>query len=96
VALLGAKDVCVGPVNALDEAVRDPQVRHRGIIDRPEGAPVPYVRFPAQIEGVAPSGYRPAPGLGEDTEEILSSLGYGEAELDELAASGVIRQAAAQ
>jgi len=90
---LGEKDVCVGPVNALDEAVRDPQVKHRGLIDRPDGAPVPYVRFPVKFEGVAPSGYRPAPALGEDTRQVLSSLGYSDAELHELAGSGAIRQA---
>jgi len=91
---LGEKDVCVGPVNALDEAVRDPQVRHRGSIDSPDGAPVPYVRFPVKLEGVVSSGCHPAPALGEDTDETLSSLGYNEAELHELAASGAIRRAA--
>jgi alpha-methylacyl-CoA racemase len=96
VARLGEKDVCVGPVNALDEAVRDPHVRHRGIIDRPDGAPVPYVRFPVKLEGVVPTSFRPAPVLGEDTDETLSSLGYSEAELHELAASGAIRRATPQ
>ena len=90
VALLADKDVCVGPVNALDEAVRDPQVVHRNIIDRSADAPVPYVRFPVKFRNTVARQYESAPALGEHTLKTLSSLGYCEEELVELAASGTI------
>ena len=32
----------------------------------------------------------PAPALGEHTREVLSGLGYGEQEIDELMSSGAV------
>jgi crotonobetainyl-CoA:carnitine CoA-transferase CaiB-like acyl-CoA transferase len=93
VGLLGDKDVCVGPVNALDEGVRDPQVEHRDIIDRSAGAPVPYVRFPVKFRDTVLPQYKSAPALGEHTVDTLSKLGYNEDDLRELAASRTIFQA---
>ena len=87
VTFLGEKDVCVGPVNTLDEAIHDQQIQHRDTIDR-TGTPVPYVPFPVRFRDAVPPKYQSAPTLGEHTNEMLLSLGYNEEELRELAASG--------
>ena len=70
-ALLQPLNVCVEPVNTVDEARRDPQVAARG----------------ALLDLDQPS--RP-PTLGEHTREILCQAGYADAQIDELAARGIV------
>jgi crotonobetainyl-CoA:carnitine CoA-transferase CaiB-like acyl-CoA transferase len=89
IAFFEGKDVCVTAVCTLDETIRDPHVTYRNVIDR-TGAPVPYVRFPVKFRAPVCAKCDPAPALGEHTNEILSSLGYIERELRDLAASGTV------
>ncbi len=81
-AKLEAVQVPAGPINALDQVFADPQVVHRGMrIDPPSAAAkagsVPGVRTPIIIGGKAMAAERPAPRLGEHTEEILREIGEG-------------------
>ena len=81
-AKLEAVQVPAGPINALDQVFADPQVVHRGMrIDPPSAAAkagsVPGVRTPIIIGGKAMAADRPAPRLGEHTEEILREIGEG-------------------
>jgi crotonobetainyl-CoA:carnitine CoA-transferase CaiB-like acyl-CoA transferase len=46
-------------------------------------SPVKFSEFEFSIE-------RPAPGLGEHTDEILREAGYGDAEIEVLRKSGAI------
>jgi crotonobetainyl-CoA:carnitine CoA-transferase CaiB-like acyl-CoA transferase len=81
------------PVLSVGEFIRLPQVRHnnqiinvpyRGVGDVPmQGFPVKLSETPAAIS-------RGAPNLGEHNGEVLSGLGYGEGEIEELCAAGVI------
>jgi crotonobetainyl-CoA:carnitine CoA-transferase CaiB-like acyl-CoA transferase len=61
-------DVCLTPVNSLDEALADPHVAARGLVTRVGGAM--FVGAPAGTP-------RPAPALGEHTDEVLGALGIG-------------------
>jgi crotonobetainyl-CoA:carnitine CoA-transferase CaiB-like acyl-CoA transferase len=86
---------CVGPVNDLNEAMADPQVQHRGMIAEVEGrtvGPGAPIKLVESGEGPrAPTNLRPAPGLGEHTEEVLGDLlGMERGEIDSLRSAGAI------
>ena len=92
--LLGSEDVCYAPVLNLQEAIEDPQIRHRDmIIDNPASAKtrvkeigiVPkFSLTPGQIR-------RPSPVPGQDTEEILAEMGVPSSEIVKLRSEGVIK-----
>ena len=48
------------------------------------------VGSPINMSDTPPKFFRPAPLLGENTEEVLAQLGYKEETVKELKASGVI------
>ncbi|MPZ57446.1 MAG: CoA transferase [Rhizobiales bacterium] len=79
-AKLDAVNVPAGPINNLDDVFADPQVIHRKMqLALPsEAAPngtIPGVRTPIVIGGEAMASPRPAPRLGEHTDEILREIG---------------------
>jgi len=77
-----------------NEVITNEQVVARELIvelDHPDigrvRQPVPAARFdrtPAQIHG-------PAPRVGEDSAAILAELGFGSAEIEELASEKIVR-----
>ena len=81
------------PVLTREEVISHPQIQVNDLIreyDHPIAGrirqPRPAARFdrtPAQIQ-------RPAPGLGEHSEEILSELGYSEEQINAFVAYGVL------
>jgi crotonobetainyl-CoA:carnitine CoA-transferase CaiB-like acyl-CoA transferase len=85
---------CVGPVNDLNEAIQDPQVRHRGmvaVVDGQEVGPGAPIKLVEAGSPVAPANLRSAPELGEHSDEVYRSLvGMDDAELQALRASGAI------
>lgn len=91
-ALLDGVDCCVGPVNDLAEAMRDPQLVHRGMVAAQEHAtegPVGQLGSPIHLRERPPSLRAPAPEVGEHTRELLAAAGYGPAAIDALVADGV-------
>jgi crotonobetainyl-CoA:carnitine CoA-transferase CaiB-like acyl-CoA transferase len=82
-------ETCVGPVNDMAEAMADPQFAHRGLLADSGGrrvGPGPAVKVSGQARG----RLKPAPALGEHTEEVLSELGMSREEIEELRSSGAI------
>ena len=82
-------DTCVGPVNDVAEALEDPHARSRGLVAEVGGArvgPGPAIK----VAGEETGALRPAPGLGEHTEEVLGTLGLGPDEISALQAAGVL------
>jgi formyl-CoA transferase/CoA:oxalate CoA-transferase len=71
---LRAAEIPCGPINALDEALSDPQVLHRGMVIELEH-PVGVVRMlgsPLHLSGTPVTYRRRPPLLGEHTAEILA------------------------
>ena len=93
VQILRDADIVAAPINSLLEASNDPDVIANGYvteIDHPKydrklkvhGTPWQFSQTPAKI-GIAPE-------LGEHNDDILTGLGYSEAEISALAARKVI------
>jgi crotonobetainyl-CoA:carnitine CoA-transferase CaiB-like acyl-CoA transferase len=80
-------DACVEPVNALDEMMQNPQVRHRGLVVETGSAQ----RFGSPFQFATLPEESPAPTLGEHTQELLRRAGVGDEKIQELAAAGVIK-----
>ena len=91
---LEGKDVCVAPVNDLEEAFADPQLLHREMIFESEIPGVGawrHVGNPVKLEGAGGRVDRlPPPRLGEHTIEVLTDAGLGEDEIEELRSAGAI------
>lgn len=81
------------PVNSLEETLADEQVLARNMIwtvDHPEYGPIRQTGTAVRITGQEPD-LRPGPGLGADTESILTDLlGYGAEEVTRLRKSGAL------
>lgn len=86
--------VPAGPVLQLDEVLDDPQVKARRLLEYVDypGAPkpVPLANPAMQLSATPPRIRYRAPTLGEHTDEILHELGYANAEIAALRASGVV------
>lgn len=88
-------DACIGPVYSIDEALNDRHAQARGVsvTSLPIGETGVSLRtlpsFP-RISGVEDEQRFAPPGLGEHTSELLSEIGYSEAEIEGFRAGGVV------
>ena len=74
-AALELREIPAGPVNSLAEVFADPQVVARGMrIDLDQ---IPSIRTPIVFSDAQLALGRPAPRLGEHTDEVLRELGRG-------------------
>lgn len=77
-SILDAKSLPWGPVNRLDDVVRDPHFQARQLfqaITRADGALEHHVFQPLKFLGVVNKITRASPKLGEHTDEVLRELG---------------------
>jgi crotonobetainyl-CoA:carnitine CoA-transferase CaiB-like acyl-CoA transferase len=91
---LDGLDVCVGPVNSVEEAFEDPQILHREMVfenDVPGVGPWKHVGNPLKMTGAPGRVDRlPPPGMGEHTAEVLGDIGIGESDIEGLRSRGVV------
>ena len=90
---LKEKDVSVAPVYTLDEAVRDPHLLHRKMVvevKHPKLGKVKQLGIAIKLSDTPGQIRRPAPLLGEHTEEVLLGLGYSKADVARLKQAGVV------
>ncbi len=93
-AMLNA-DIWCGEVKRHLEAVEDPQVRHRGVVTSYRHATAGDVKVigpVVEMSGTPPTIDRPAPLVGQHTDEILAEFGLSEAAIAELKAKGLVEQ----
>jgi formyl-CoA transferase len=92
-ARLDAEGVPSGPINTYAEALSDPHTLARNmVIDlmHPGAGPIKALGVPVKLSDTPGAVDRPAPLLGQHTAEILTELGYGEADQDRLRAGGTV------
>jgi crotonobetainyl-CoA:carnitine CoA-transferase CaiB-like acyl-CoA transferase len=90
---LDVYDVPNAPINSIQEVFNDPQVKHMGIpkqIDHPKMGKSNLIGSPINLSDTPAQFFRPAPLLGEHTDEILERLGYDGDAIKDLRASGVV------
>jgi len=94
VAALNKAGVPSGPINTIDKAWEDPQIKHLGMakkVRHPKigeydvvGQPIHMSRYPQ------PDTLRPTPDQGQHTDEVLRDLGYDAAAIADLHGRGVV------
>ncbi|MCC7075902.1 MAG: CoA transferase [Acidimicrobiia bacterium] len=87
-ALVEGTDACMAPVLSIPEALEHPHIKARGTFVEFNGQvqPAPAPRF----SRTEPEISRPAPSLGEHTDEALGDWGFSTAEVAELRACGAV------
>ncbi|OGL15507.1 MAG: CoA-transferase [Candidatus Rokubacteria bacterium RIFCSPLOWO2_12_FULL_71_22] len=91
--LLAREGVPSGPINSYAEALADRHTLARGmVVDlvHPTAGPIKALGLPVKLSDTPGAVDRPAPLLGQDTEAILTELGYGEAEQRALRDRGIV------
>ena len=88
-AVFAATDIPCAPVNTVAEALEMPIVAERAVVrhvEHPSAGTVPTIRSPVRFQGrFEDTEIRPAPLLGQHTEEILRDLlDYRPAEIEAL------------
>jgi formyl-CoA transferase len=90
---LDDNDVANGPINTIDEVFTDPQVKHLGIPKPIEHSTMGASRLigsAVNLSDTPPRFLRPAPLLGEHTDEILARFCYDRGTIAQLRARGII------
>jgi crotonobetainyl-CoA:carnitine CoA-transferase CaiB-like acyl-CoA transferase len=93
VELLNRAGVPAGPVYTIPQVFEDPQVLHLKAaqeIKTPQGPTVQLITQPVTLERTPATIATSAPSWGEHTNEVLREAGYGDQEIAELRAKGVI------
>ena len=93
--VLDEADVPCAPVNSIGEALADPQVAHRKMVttvEHPTAGEVRMTRTPLIFQHAEGNDARPAPLLGQHTNEILRDVvKYSPEQIENLLAQGTVQ-----
>ncbi len=92
-ARLRAADILAERISGFDDWLADPHIRATGgavAIDQPGMGQFHVPRTPG-VSAAADAALSPAPGVGEQSREILRGLGFQPAAIAQLAADGIVR-----
>jgi crotonobetainyl-CoA:carnitine CoA-transferase CaiB-like acyl-CoA transferase len=91
-----AADIPAGPINTLADVFADEQVQHLALVEDVEHTELGSIRqvgSPIGFDGRRGGSIRRAPPiLGEHSFEVLREFGHSDAEIESLAANGVVVQ----
>ena len=93
---LEENDVPAAPLYNMAEVLSDPQVRHLGLaeeVEHPRAGKLKFVGPAVSYANLSKEKAKPPPLLGEQTEAILSELGYDHAAVEALASQGIVKLA---
>jgi crotonobetainyl-CoA:carnitine CoA-transferase CaiB-like acyl-CoA transferase len=93
IAALDAAGVPCGAINSVADVFKDPQVKARGMLQHvphPSGVDVPQVVSPMRFAEAPLQTQAAPPLLGQHSDDILSELGYGAADIAALRTAGAI------
>ncbi|MCZ6449788.1 MAG: CaiB/BaiF CoA-transferase family protein [Deltaproteobacteria bacterium] len=90
---LNANGVANAPIHTIDEVFQDPQIKHLGVLQEIHHTKMgssTLVGNAVTLSDTPPQFIRPAPLLGENTDEILAHLAYDKEAIQSLRSRGVI------
>jgi CoA:oxalate CoA-transferase len=93
VETLNAAGVPSGPVHAVADVFKDPQIVAQNMVmdvEHPGHGLVRMLGSPMKFSGQATAVPRPAPELGQHSDEVLTELGFSEDQREAWRAAGVI------
>ena len=82
-----------GPINTMAEVYADPQIQARDMVvelSHPTAGPIKSIGIPVKLSETPASIRRPAPLLGQHSEEVLQENGFSAEEVRRLAEAGII------
>ena len=91
--VLETANVPAGPIYDLAQMYDDPQVRAREMVvetEHPVAGSVKNIGIPIKLSDTPGRFQRPAPTLGQHTDEVLRGLGCSDAEIESLRDGGVV------
>jgi len=91
--LLAGRDTCCEILRTMTEVHADPHFKARGMFWRlplENGAELVQTNCAVMVDENKPTQHRPAPKLGEDTDQILNGLGFDQDSILALRERGVI------
>ena len=95
IAILVAANVACGPLNNIADVVSDPHIQAREMIVEVPGhaklGNVKYPGLPIKYSETKCGIERPAPILGQHTDEILAQFGFSTKEIENLKGSGIVK-----
>ena len=86
-------DIPLCPANSKSDTLTDPHLAAREIVhhsEHPVAGPYTSPGWPAPVGGQPFDTRRPAPALGEHTEEVLSEIGFSREDVAELRSRAVV------
>jgi crotonobetainyl-CoA:carnitine CoA-transferase CaiB-like acyl-CoA transferase len=93
VKTLNAAGVPSGPVHAVADVFEDPQILAQDMVlevEQPGHGLVRMLGFPMKFTSTPCTVRRPAPALGEHSDEVLAELGFSEEQRREFTETGVV------
>jgi len=92
-ALLGKNEIPSGPICGIAEMLSDAQMQARGFVVEqpyPSASVLRLLASPLHLSETPATYHLPPPLLGEHTDQVLTELGYPQAEIADLRARGAV------